>query len=378
MRASPRFVLGALLALFTGLSGQAGATSPATSPDRSSGATVTGSEPATYSGNRRSGELYGLAQNAAFRVALQSEDNLQWISFWVAQGAGYFSDEGLNLQVVVPPMPGAAARFMVMGRADAAILPPPLLFDSIARGEPVVAIANLLHNDPINLVLRGELAEELGISTDMPWEDRVRAMQGLKVGVAPGPQSRLRAMLASADLDPDEHFELVIIDGAAQNEAFGGGRVDALYAHSPYLETALLTQHAVVVLDQAAGEVPRLADRQIYSLVTTRSNVKARADELAAVVRALHRAQLLIHDSPDAAAEALGSTAISFREPQGPETIVRLYGPAVPPTPAVSAQRLARETELLPAHRPAPELSGIDLNEHVDNRFVEQALRGDR
>lgn len=88
------------------------------------------------------------------------------------------------------------------------------------------------------------------------------------------------------------------------------------------------------------------------------------------------RAQLLIHESPGAAVEALANTAIPVREPQGLETIVGLYGPAVPLTPQVSAEGLAKEVDLLPAHRPAPDLSGIDPNDFVDNRFAEQAAGG--
>lgn len=46
--------------------------------------------------------------------------------------------------------------------------------------------------------------------------------------------------------------------------------MDAIYAHTPYLGTAVVEQDGVLIVNQSAGEVPELADRQIHMLVTTR------------------------------------------------------------------------------------------------------------
>lgn len=85
----------------------------------------------------------------AVRVAIPVNDNLQWMNFYVAQGAGFFEAEGIDVQVVIPPVPAAAGRFLAMGMADVAVLPPPLFLQSIDAGDPVVAFANLFSNDPI-------------------------------------------------------------------------------------------------------------------------------------------------------------------------------------------------------------------------------------
>ena len=148
-------------------------------------------------------DVPALSSADVVRVAIPVDNNLQWMNFYVAQGAGFFQDEGINVQIVVPPMPDAAARFMMMGRADVALLPRPQYLESIGRGEPVVIFANLLSNDPINLVVREEVAEQRGISADMPLAERLNAMRGLRVGVAPGPPTRLRVLFESVGLDAD-------------------------------------------------------------------------------------------------------------------------------------------------------------------------------
>ena len=62
------------------------------------------------------------------RVFVPSADNLQFMSFWVALGAGLFEDEGLDIRVVLPPRPGGGSQFLFEGIADVALYPPPQIF----------------------------------------------------------------------------------------------------------------------------------------------------------------------------------------------------------------------------------------------------------
>ena len=222
------------------------------------------------------------------RVVIPVSDNLQFMNFWVAQGAGFFQDGGLDVQVVVPPIPPETGRFMVMSRADVAVLTRPLFLESIGRGEPVLTFANLFGCDPINLVVKKEVAEERGLSADMPLAERLDAMRGLKVGVAPGPPSRLRVLFESVGLDAESDIEMVIVHGEEQNTAFADGTVDALYAHTPFLERALLNQGAVMIVNQSAGEVPALANRQYHTLVTTQGYASANPEVLLAMTKAVY------------------------------------------------------------------------------------------
>ena len=299
------------------------------------------------------------------RVVIPTNNNLQFISFWIALGAGFFEDEGLDVQTVFPPMPDRSGQFMLQGRADVALLPPPMYLRLIGDEEPVVIFANLLENDQINLIIRQEFATENGLSTELPLKDRLEAIRGIKVGVAPGPPTRLRALFDSVDLDADSDIEIVIVHGADQNEAFEDGSVDALYAHTPYLERALIQQDAVILVNQSAGEVPALNDRQIHSLVAIRSYAMANRDDLVALTRAIHRAQQLIHNDDGAAVEAILASGIPDLERILVETIVNIYSPAIPESPVVSIVGLEKAVELFPAHLTPPDFTGIDFQDYV-------------
>jgi NitT/TauT family transport system substrate-binding protein len=300
--------------------------------------------------------------------------NLQHLSFWVAKGGGLFQEEGLEIKMIVPPTPRGALEPMRSGEVKVAVLPPPICLELIAQGAPIVLVANLLANDPINLVVRRSVGEERGLTAVRPLRDRLSAMRGLRLGVAPHPPTRLRVLFASVGLDVDRDLQLVILRGKEQNAAFAEGTVDALYAHTPYLETAIVDQGAVVVVNQSAGEVPELAERQIHALVVNRDYAKQRPDQVGRLVRAIDRAEQRIRrDHPFAVAAVLRE--FPDLDPRKVETIVGLYAPAIPTTPSVDGAGLKRAWELYPAAREKPDLRNVALDTFVDNHFAEQALR---
>jgi hypothetical protein len=92
-------------------------------------------------------------------------------------------------------------------------------------------------------------------------------------------------------LDADRDIELVIVDGPGQVEALADKKVDGLFAHTPCLETAIVNYHAVLVADTSGGEAPELTDGQIHTLATTRQNAAQKQDMIAAVTRAIYRAE---------------------------------------------------------------------------------------
>jgi ABC-type nitrate/sulfonate/bicarbonate transport system substrate-binding protein len=315
------------------------------------------------------------ASERAVRVLVPNDNNLQWLNFWVAEGAGYFADEGLQLAVT----PGGTGdeeggrrvtQALIDGAADVVIQPRPLFLLAVGEQLPVVAFANLLTNDPINLVVHRDIAEARGLSPLSSLGDRFEVLRALKIGVAPGPVSRLRVLAAAAGLSADTDITIVTVPGEAQNEAFGNRSVDALYAHTPYLEIAVMEQDGVLIVNQSAGEIPALAGRQIHMLVTTRQFRDANPDVLLRMTRAVYRAQRLIHVDRRTTLAAIRASSVRLRAPQALALIVELYEPAVPETPAVSVEGALAELAFFPGRRAPPDLSGVDMSTYVDNSFA--------
>ena len=59
------------------------------------------------------------------------------------------------------------------------------------------------------------------------------------------------------------------------------------------------------------------------------------------------------------------------------ETLVDIYEPAIPTTPAVSAEGALRELALYPSRREPLDLTGVDFRPFVDNSFVERVMADD-
>jgi len=135
----------------------------------------------------------------------------------------------------------------------------------MAGDKPILLFASLLANEPINLVVRKDVATARNLSANASLKDRLQAIKGLKVGLASEVAPRFRAIAARAGMDADRDFQLTVIAGPDQVQAFADGAVDVLFAHTPYLETALVKHGAVLLIQTSNGEVPELADGQIHA-----------------------------------------------------------------------------------------------------------------
>jgi NitT/TauT family transport system substrate-binding protein len=308
------------------------------------------------------------------KVLLPDDDNLQYMSFWLAKAAGFFSDEGLDVSITFPKSPQETRGLFERGETNVAVLPPPMYLELVAAKFPLVLVCNLLKNDPINLIVQERVWNERKLSRDVPVGERLRAIAGLRVGVAPNPPSRLRALFAAYGMDADRDIEMKIFHGSEQNAAFARGDVDVLFAHTPYVEKALVDQGAKLLVHISAGEVPPLAMRQVHALVFTKQLAEGSPSTALAMTRAVARAQRLVHADRAATADAL-VREFPKRDPRHVRAIVDLYEPAIPETPDVTSAGFAPALALFPASRPAPSLVGIDLDAYVAPSFAREATK---
>src|ERR1700688_4928986 len=176
------------------------------------------------------------------RIEVPSNKNLQFFTLWVALGAGYFQQEGLEPKILVDTTPRSAGQLLFGGQAEIALLPPPMFLGMMAEDKPILLFASLLANEPINLALRKSVADARHLTAHAGLRERLQAIRGLKVGLAGEVAPRLRALFASAGMNADKDVQLITISGPDQVKAFTDGRIDVLFAHTPYLETVLV-QH---------------------------------------------------------------------------------------------------------------------------------------
>jgi NitT/TauT family transport system substrate-binding protein len=309
------------------------------------------------------------------RIEVPNTGNLQFFTLWVALGAGYFQQENLQPQIMPAAAPRDVGHKLLKGEADVALLPPPMFLGMMAENKPIVLFASLLANEPINLVARKVVAEARALSQRSSLQERLRAIAGLRVGLAPEVAPRLRALFASAGMDAERDMRFVVVPGADQVQAFVDGRVDVLFAHTPYLETTLVQHRGVLVAETSAGEVPELAGGQIHALATTREEAKKNPELIAAVTRAIYRAQRLIHSDRKATVDAVLASGMTGIDRARLEAIAAIYSSAVPQTPAIAVAGVERDASLYPAHPRAPDFSRVKASDYIAAQFAAEAVK---
>jgi ABC-type nitrate/sulfonate/bicarbonate transport system substrate-binding protein len=307
------------------------------------------------------------------QILVPRQGHLQFMSFYLAKGADYFRAEGIDLEVIYPPKPRQTKAWFRERSIDVAVLPPPMCLELIGEAFPFVVVANLLANDPIEMLVRKSIAAERNLSATAPMAERLAGLRGLRVGVSPNPPTRLRKLFALHGMDADRDIEIVVIRGEEHNNVFERGEVDALYVHTPFLERALVEQDVMMLINQSAGEVPELAGRQIHTLAVKRAFASAHPELVTALTRAIYRAQRLVHSDREAAIAAL-LREVPERGRAQIEAIVDIYGPAIPAGPQVSADKFTAALEYFPATRQAPDLSQLDLGDFVAPEFAARVV----
>jgi len=311
-------------------------------------------------------------------IEVPSKSNLQFFTLWVALGSGFVQEEGLEPRLIVDETPRNAGQYLLDGKADIALLQPPMFLGRIAEEKPIVLFASLLANEPINLVVRKDVADARNIPVRASLRERLQAVKGLRIGVAGEPPPRLRTLFKSVGMDADRDVEIVIVDGPGQVEALADKKVDGLFAHTPYLETAIVNYQAVLIADASGGEVPELTDGQIHTLATTRQNAAEKKDMIGAVTRAIYRAQKRIHSDPKATVDALLASGATTADRSLVEAIAAIYSRAVPQTPEISITGMKRDVTIYPAHPVAPDFTRVKAEDYVAPEFAEQVIKARR
>ena len=176
-------------------------------------------------------------------------------------------------------------------------------------------------------------------------------------------------------MNADKDVQLVTIAGPDQVKAFVDGRVDVLFAHTPYLETVIVQHQAVLLVDTSGGEVPILAGGQIHALGTTRALARSKPEMMAAAARAIYRAQRLIHSDAKGTADAILASGAAGTNRRMVEAFTAVYGPAVPLTPQISLEGIERDAALYPAHPRAPDFARVRAGDYVASQFADQAVK---
>jgi len=168
----------------------------------------------------------------------------------------------------------------------------------------VKIVVALSQGTPWLLVVRADLECKRG---------DIRAVKGLRLTAAEGPDLALKQMLNGAGIDSSKDLQIVDLAGAkARDVSFGvfaaraleAGEIDGFWANAMGAETALSRGAGKILIDVRRGDDPAEVRRFTFAgMLTTDAFIEREPETIAAAVRAIVKAQKALRADPKLAVE---------------------------------------------------------------------------
>jgi ABC-type nitrate/sulfonate/bicarbonate transport system substrate-binding protein len=177
----------------------------------------------------------------------------------------------------------------------------PTFLRAASQGQKLLAVANVIDRLMVELVLRKDVAERLGITESMPVAERAKKLKGLTIGIQ-GVGSIVHAWerytVAKGGLDVENDVRIAPMDPPAMSPAMNSKAIDGFATSLPFTTQAVM-QGDAIMLASGVTDAPELLPFA-YNLAYTRPEVcKEKRDMCARVARAYAAAVKMIHEQPD-------------------------------------------------------------------------------
>jgi sulfonate transport system substrate-binding protein len=218
-----------------------------------------------------------------------------------AREAGYFTEAGMEVEIVVIPGP-ASLQAVIAGDSQFALIPGTYQLMAQEKGQRVQAVMSVLTRNSINIVMHKEAAKQKGITERSPLIDKIKALKGLRLAAStPGSISHQVFVyyLIKAGLEPQRDAEIVGLGSEpARIAALEQRHIDVFASASPAPESVVSRGFGLMVVDNAAGEDPDFAEFMMDVLVTMPETIKRQPALIRKVVGALLKSNTWLLDHP--------------------------------------------------------------------------------
>lgn len=228
---------------------------------------------------------------------------LHFYPFYVAEAAGYFKDEGIDIDWVdigsgskqIAAVAGGSAEYAVVGMQAA--------ISARQNGADLVSIAALFNAYPIQLVLSNAALEKTGIDPSMDIDEKVEKLKGLNIavtGIGSTTDVLLRSWLQARGVDPETAITIQPLGNpGAMYAAFEQGQVDGFMLGAPFTQRAELDGLGKNTIDPLDSDIAELENVPYTAIITNERTVASKPELLQNSINALTKAMKLIKDDPE-------------------------------------------------------------------------------
>lgn len=225
-----------------------------------------------------------------------------FLSVFVAEDAGFFKEEGLDVEVIMTGGDGPDVQALIAGDVQFTVTPPSRLLLAHQEGIDLWAIASIMNRSNINFVIHKDVAAARGITADSPLPEKLQALKGLTIGATQ--PAALTYILAAyytqrGGWTPQEDVTILAVGGGpSMLAALERKRIDIMSLASPFPEEAIHQGYGEWFINMSAGEDPELDEFLFETLYVRPAYARENPDITRAMVRALVRANRWIVETP--------------------------------------------------------------------------------
>jgi NitT/TauT family transport system substrate-binding protein len=304
-------------------------------------------------------------------------DGMHYFPFYVARGGGFFAKEGIDAEWVNVNSGTRQAASIMGGSAD---MTPMAFFHVIkARGEgaDIVAIGDVFDVYGMTIALSNEAIERKGIKLDMPIDEKVKRLEGLKIGISsPGSSTDalIRSILVARGYDPDKTVSLMPFGaGSSILAAFEKKLTDGVVYVAPVPEIIEQKGLGKTVINPFKNDVPELVNVPYVVTVTSRATLQKKPDLMRRAMKALAQAMEFAQTHPDETAKIMRQYFPDLDDSLFKQ-VVETYRKATPRSPVLTREQVEKTVAWM--NIGAKQKVSAKFEDVVDDRLAEEAVAG--
>jgi NitT/TauT family transport system substrate-binding protein len=237
----------------------------------------------------------------------QPTTSVGYLSLYAARANGYFSDEGIALELIIV-QGGADIAAIISGSVDFSATSTGGLLRAFAGGTELLGVDNILGKCIYDLAIRKDTAKRLGITSAMPVQERLKRIRGTVIGAGAGigviPYQVAYFLVKEAGLEPGKDVTILAVgNGDSALVALRTGHIDIMSYPPPFPQIAIKNGDAISLVANTKEEYPKLHSFQTNVLVVRPDYAKKNPDTVRHVVGAIVRGSRWVaeHDAKEVA-----------------------------------------------------------------------------
>ena len=219
-----------------------------------------------------------------------------------ARDLGYFTEEGVNMDIVVTQGDGPDVDALISGSVQFAATTPNRLLTAYEQGKSLLGVMTISKRIAVNCFMNKEKANAIGVTESTPIDEKFQKLKGLVIGgTRPGAFTNLLATnyIMRGGMVPQQDAKVIGVGaGPAMLAALENKQIDVGCIASPTPEIAVSRGKSIMLVNNTLGWDKEFEEFLFAVLYVKPEYAKANPEIVRKVIRALQKANAYVVDTP--------------------------------------------------------------------------------